>query len=80
MLIYTKIVTIFSLFCFQYCLFLGSIYLIELITVMVTYIFRDRVVEALQEGIYRSMEMYGRETQSNQAIDFLQSKVEMIVK
>ena len=47
---------------------------------MVTYIFRDRVVEALQEGIYRSMEMYGRETQSNQAIDFLQSKVEMIVK
>ena len=54
--------------------------MIELITVMVTYIFRDRVVEALQEGIYRSMEMYGRETQSNQAIDFLQSKVEMIVK
>ena len=42
---------------------------------MVTFIFRERVVEALKEGIYQSMELYGKETQSNYAVDFLQSKV-----
>ena len=42
---------------------------------MVTFVFRERVVEALKEGIYRSMEMYGKETGSNTAVDFLQSKV-----
>ena len=45
---------------------------------MVTFIFRDRVVEALKEGIYQSMELYGKETQSNYAVDFLQSKVGLI--
>ena len=60
---------------FQYSLCLGSLYLIELITIMVTFIFRERVVEALKEGIYRSMEMYGKETRSNQAVDFLQARV-----
>ena len=62
-------------FLFQYSLCLGSLYLIELITIMVTFVFRERVVEALKEGIYRSMEMYGKETGSNTAVDFLQSKV-----
>ena len=42
---------------------------------MVTFIFRERVVEALKEGIYQSMELYGKETGSNQAVDFLQSRV-----
>ena len=59
----------------QYSLCLGSLYLIELITMMVTFIFRERVTEALKEGIYQSMEMYGKETKSNQAVDLLQSKV-----
>ena len=49
--------------------------MIELITMMVTFIFRERVTEALKEGIYQSMEMYGKETKSNQAVDLLQSKV-----
>ena len=62
-------------FYFQYSLCLGSLFLIELITIMVTFIFRERVVEALKEGIYQSMELYGKETQSNYAVDFLQSKV-----
>ena len=44
----------------QYSLCLGSLYLIELITAMVTFVFRERVVEALKEGIYRSMELYGK--------------------
>ena len=60
---------------FQYSLCLGSLHLIELITVMVSFIFRERVADALKEGIYQSMELYGKETQSNQAVDFLQSKV-----
>ena len=64
-----------DIFCFQYSLCLGSLFLIELITIMVTFIFRERVVEALKEGIYQSMELYGKETQSNYAVDFLQSKV-----
>ena len=42
---------------------------------MVSFIFRERVADALKEGIYQSMELYGKETQSNQAVDFLQSKV-----
>ena len=63
---------------FQYSLCLGSLYLIELITIMVTFVFRERVVEALKEGIYRSMEMYGKETGSNTAVDFLQSKVRIL--
>ena len=44
----------------QYSLCLGSLYLIQLITAMVTFVFRERVVEALKEGIYRSMELYGK--------------------
>lgn len=63
------------LFTLQYSLCLGSLYLIELITVLITFIFRERVTEALKEGIYHSMEMYGREPRSNQAVDLLQSKV-----
>ena len=47
---------------------------------MVTFVFRERAVEALKEGIYRSMEMYGKETGSNTAVDFLQSKVRILFK
>ena len=42
---------------------------------LVTFLFRERVSESLKEGIYQSMEKYGKETESNQAVDFLQAKV-----
>ena len=49
--------------------------MLEVLTILVTFLFRERVSEALKEGIYQSMEKYGKETESNQAIDFLQAKV-----
>ena len=52
-------------------------FLLEVLTILVTFLFRERVSEALKEGIYQSMEKYGKETESNQAIDFLQAKVRL---
>ena len=53
--------------------------MLEVITILVTFLFRERVSEALKEGIYESMEKYGKETESNQAIDFLQAQVGGVV-
>ena len=46
-----------------------------MVSVLVTFIFRGTVSQALKEGIYLSMEKYGMETDSSQAIDLLQAEV-----
>jgi hypothetical protein len=72
---YIKATILIVLLLFQYSLCLGCLFLLEVITILVTFLFRERVSEALKEGIYESMEKYGKETESNQAIDFLQAQV-----
>jgi len=60
---------------YVYSLCMAGIFLVELITVLVTFIFRERVSEALKQGIHSSMEEYGKVQGTNQAVDFLQAKV-----
>ena len=59
----------------QYSISLGCILLIQMVSVLIIFIFRGTVSQALKEGIYMSMEKYGMETDSSQAIDLLQAEV-----
>ena len=60
---------------FQYSVSIGSILLVQIIGILITFIYRDTLSQALKEGIYLSMEKYGMETESSQAIDLLQAEV-----
>ena len=70
------LVTVFDISCIlQYSISLGCILLIQMVSVLIIFIFRGTVSQALKEGIYMSMEKYGMETDSSQAIDLLQAEV-----
>lgn len=58
-----------------YSVSIGSILLVQIICILITFIYRDTLSQALKEGIYLSMEKYGMETESSQAIDLLQAEV-----
>ena len=46
-----------------------------MVSTLITFIYRDALSQAMKEGIYLSMEKYGMETDSSQAIDLLQAEV-----
>ena len=49
--------------------------LVEIVSVLVAFLYRDSLSQALKEGIFFSMEKYGMNTDSSQAIDLLQAGV-----
>lgn len=49
--------------------------LVEIASVLVTFLYRDSLSQALKEGIYFSMEKYGMSTDTSQAVDLLQASV-----
>jgi hypothetical protein len=58
-----------------YSVSIGSILLVQMVSILITFIFRGTISQALKEGIYLSMEKYGMETESSQAVDLLQAEV-----
>ena len=73
---YVVLLLVFNIiFLLQYSISLGGILLIQMVSVLIIFIFRGTVSQALKEGIYMSMEKYGMETDSSQAIDLLQAEV-----
>ena len=59
----------------QYSVCIGTILLVEIVSVLVTFLYRDSLSQALKEGIYFSMEKYGMNTERSQAVDLLQAGV-----
>ena len=59
----------------QYSVCIGTILLVEIVSVLLTFLYRDSLSQALKEGIYFSMEKYGMNRDSSQAIDLLQAGV-----
>ena len=59
----------------QYSVCIGIILLVEIVSVLVTFLYRDSLSQALKEGIWFSMEKYGMNRDSSQAVDLLQAGV-----
>ena len=68
---------IWRTFLFQYSVSIGSILLVELISAVITFVYRHSLSQALKEGIFLSMEKYGMNTDISQAIDLLQAQVQL---
>ena len=60
---------------FQYSISIGSILIVELVSIITTFYYRDFLTNALRNGIFLSMEKYGMNNDINQAIDILQAQV-----
>jgi len=60
---------------YLYSISIGSILIVELVSIITTFYYRDFLTNALRNGIFLSMEKYGMNNDINQAIDILQAQV-----
>lgn len=49
--------------------------MVELVSVILSFIYRHALSQSVKEGIFLSMERYGKNSDTSHAIDLLQSQV-----
>ncbi|XP_023337720.1 tetraspanin-6-like [Eurytemora carolleeae] len=60
---------------YSYSVLISLVYLVQLVSVILLYVFRRKFSESLAEGISTSMSAYGKIPDRTQAVDLLQSRV-----